>query len=305
MKQTSGFVAGADSINVDLIYSGLPRIPREGEELYASGFDLRLGGGIPATLLNLRGLGVPVRIQTAIGHDLFSRFAAAEFEKFGLEPVNLYRGGGIPVNISAVMLTPNDRTFASYTGGTGDVQDEELYEQFKGAAFVQMGMGSPALYRRLKAQGTQLLFDTGWEDGLSLERYRDYLELADYYTPNCKEALKITGTDTPEAAAAVLGRYFPRVIVKLDSRGCLIQEDGRQRVIPAIPGLIHRDSTGAGDAFTAGLLYGLYHRYSFPECVLFGNITGGTCVTGVGCLTARCTEEELLTLFHTYHAFVE
>ena len=69
------FVAGAGTMNVDLLYSGLPRVPGEGEELFSAGFAVRLGGGIPATLLNLRGLNVPVALQTAWGDDIFSRFA--------------------------------------------------------------------------------------------------------------------------------------------------------------------------------------------------------------------------------------
>ena len=120
------------------------------------------------------------------------------------------------------------------------------------------------------------------------------LELADYYTPNQKEAMKLTGTRTPEAAAQVLEGFFDRVVVKLDAAGCLIREHGVQSIIPAIPGYLHRDSTGAGDAFLAGFLYGLYHGYPLAECALFGNITGGKCVTAVGCLTAFCTETELL-----------
>jgi sugar/nucleoside kinase (ribokinase family) len=71
-------------------------------------------------------------------------------------------------------------------------------------------------------------------------------------------------------------------------------QDGAGQVIPSIPEYVHRDSTGAGDAFLAGFLYGLYHDCSAQECVLFGNITGGKCVTAVGCLTAWCTEQELL-----------
>ncbi len=62
------------------------------------------------------------------------------------------------------------------------------------------------------------------------------------------------------------------------------------------------DAIGAGDGFTAGLLY---HRYSFQECVLFGNITGGACVSAGGCLTNRFTEEQLLEDFRVYHKLVE
>ncbi len=293
------FVAGAGSINIDLLFEGLPRIPNEGEELYSRGFSLQMGGGVSATLLNLAGLGVPVRIQTGLGNDMFSDFARRTFASFGVEPYNLADGTtGIPLNISAALLTPSDRTFVSYTDGL-PMDDARIYENSRGAKIVQMGVGSLEAYRRLKADGAILVFDTGWDDAMSLETYREYLELADYYTPNQKEALKITGTDQPADAARVLTQFFDKVIVKLDKDGCLILEDGQERIIPNIP-VVHRDSTGAGDAFLAGFLYGLYHDYSFAQSVLFGNITGGTCVTAVGCLTARLTEDELLDLAEHY-----
>ena len=293
------FVAGAGSINIDLLFEGLPRIPNEGEELYSRGFSLQMGGGVSATLLNLAGLGVPVRIQTGLGNDMFSDFARRTFASFGVEPYNLADGTtGIPLNISAALLTPSDRTFVSYTDGL-PMDDARIYENSRGAKIVQMGVGSLEAYRRLKADGAILVFDTGWDDAMSLETYREYLELADYYTPNQKEALKITGTDQPADAARVLTQFFDKVIVKLDKDGCLILEDGQERIIPNIP-VVHRDSTGAGDAFFAGFLYGLYHDYSFAQSVLFGNITGGTCVTAVGCLTARLTEDELLDLAEHY-----
>ncbi len=66
------------------------------------------------------------------------------------------------------------------------------------------------------------------------------LELADFYTPNQKEALKITGTNTPEEAARVLSEFFQKVVVKLDASGCLIQENGVQQVIPVIPEYVHQ-----------------------------------------------------------------
>ena len=114
----------------------------------------------------------------------------------------------------------------------------------------------------------------------------------------------ITGTNTPEEAARVLSEFFQKVVVKLDASGCLIQENGVQQVIPVIPEYVHQDSTGAGDAFLAGFLYGLYHDCSLAECVLYGNITGGKCVTAVGCLTAYCTEAELLEKAARYRSLL-
>ena len=112
--------------------------------------------------------------------------------------------------------------------------------------------------------------------------------------------MKLTGTDTPEKAAEVLSKYFDRVVVKLDAAGCLLMEEGRMQVVPAIPDTVFRDATGAGDAFLAGFLYGLYHGYSFAETVLCGNIMGARCVSGIGCLTNGYSEPEFLAIFDRY-----
>ena len=58
----------------------------------------------------------------------------------------------------------------------------------------------------------------------------------------------------------------------------------------------NKDSTGAGDAFLAGLCYGLFYDYPLKDCIEFGNITGGKAVTAVGALSAYVTEKELLKL---------
>lgn len=299
MAGTKDFVSGAGNVNIDLLFSGLPRIPQAGEELYARGFSLQMGGGIPATLINLSRLGVPVRMQTGLGNDLFSAFARQSFVQVGVKPQNLAQdGNGIPVNISVAMLTPGERTFVSYGDGfpVTDAVLEEVYQASRGAKICAMDLRFPEVYQTLKTEGTLLTLDTGWDDALSIEKYRRFLELADYYTPNQKEALKITGQSTPEEAARVLGEFFETAIVKLDAEGCLLRRNGEQTVIPAIAEYVHQDSTGAGDAFLAGFLYGLYHGYPPETCALFGNITGGKCVTAPGCLSAYCTETELLEM---------
>ena len=72
------FVGGVGYSNIDLIYSGLDRLPDKGEEIFARGFSMQFGGGIPATMINLSRLGVESRIITFAGHDLFSEFVIKE-----------------------------------------------------------------------------------------------------------------------------------------------------------------------------------------------------------------------------------
>lgn len=292
------FVGGVDKLNVDLIFGGLPRLPAEGEELYSASFGVYLGGGAAGTLVNLKRLNIPVRLATYLGGtDMISRFAEDALKGYGVDVYNLYKETGMPVNVSAAMITPADRTFASYgEEPKRDAQTEDaLYAALKGAAFVIMERGKyHAVYRALKKEGTVLLLDSGYDEGMCFSQFEEDLLLADYYLPNRKEALAITKEDTPEKAALALRAYLETPIVKLDKDGVLFYQNGVFQTVPAVDGFIKKDATGAGDAFFAGFLYGLYHNFPLATALAAGNQTGGKCVTEYGCLTAYFTEEELL-----------
>ena len=299
------FVAGAGRANIDLMFSGLHRIPEEGQEIFAQDFSIHLGGGVLGTMLNLGRLGIQTRVGTYLGDDMFSRFVREETADFDLEIENLYAGGGkkngVPLNVSTAAITKRDRTFISYTDQrTFDPGEaEHIYRLCSGAKIVEMQLGNFELYQKLKDEGSTLVFDVGWEEAMSFEKYRAHLELADYWTANRKEALKISGCETVSEAARYLNRFFKTVLIKLDAEGCLVY-DGEEHLIPAIPEFTHVDSTGAGDAFLAGFIYGLYHNKTVKESVLLGNITGGKCVSARGAVTAYLNEEELLALFAKY-----
>lgn len=292
------FIAGAGATNVDLLYQGFDRLAGVGEELYCKDFSLQLGGGLPATLINLGRLGISTKIATELGNDIFSNFAKEKFTQNGVNPTNLYSGNDIPLNITSAIILPKDRTF--YTYGKGNIEPDEkaletFYQIAKGSKICMMQLGGfLPVYKKLKEEGTILVLDTGWDDEMSIEKYHDYLELADYYTPNRKEAMKITDTDTPENAAKALKQYFNKVVVKVDADGCIGIDGNEKFFVPSIEEFINVDSTGAGDAFLAGFMYGLFYDYSLKDCIKFGNVTGGKAVTEVGALSGYVTEQELL-----------
>lgn len=298
------FVAGIGSTNIDLLYSGIEKLPAEGEEVYGKNFSVQLGGGVPATLINAGRLGIPAKIATELGDDIFSDFALSQFAEYGVSPLNLYGGTGMPLNVTSAIITPRDRTFVSYGKGNVEATDaalEQAYKMCSGAKIVIMQVGGfLPVYKRLKSEGTVLVFDCGWNENLSISEYEKYLSLADYYTPNQKEALKITNTNSPEKAARVLSDYFEKAVIKLDKHGCLGTENGKSFVVPALQGVECVDSTGAGDAFLAGFIYGLFYDCDFKSCITFGNITGGSCVKKVGCLSGYCSEKELLKQYNQY-----
>lgn len=299
------FVAGAGSANVDLMFSGLSRLPNEGEELYAEEFSLHLGGGILGTLVNVSRLGIPVRAGTFLGEDIFSRFVVKALEALPITITNLYKGGRgglfppIPLNLSVAAITPRDRTFLSYTDkkAPDDNELQGVFELCTGARIIEMQMGYIEVYRKLKTENSILIFDMAWDDRVPRPVYESYLELADYWTANQQEALKFTGCKDIRHAARVLRDWLKTPIIKLGASGCLLYDE---RIIPPIDEFVPIDATGAGDAFLAGLVYGLYHQRPIEDAVLMGNITGGKCVSAKGALTAFVSEAELLYFFEKY-----
>jgi sugar/nucleoside kinase (ribokinase family) len=300
------FVAGVGPANIDLTFSGLQHLPHEGDEIYAQEFSMHLGGGPLGTLVNVSRLGIPVRTGTYLGNDIFSHYVAAELKKLQIPITNLYNAkcGEIPLNISVAAITRHDRTFLSYTDQK-DPDDNELqavYELCCGAGIVNMQMGYIDVCRKLKEEGAILVFDTAWDDKVPRRVYESYLELADYWTANRPEALKFTGCSDVSDAARILCNWLKTPIIKLDAAGCLVFS-GEERIIPPIE-VNKVDSTGAGDAFLAGFIYGLYHGRPIEDAVLMGNITGGICVSAKGALTAFVNEQELLRLFEKYHIVI-
>lgn len=294
------FIAGAGATNVDLLYEDMPKIPDVGEEIYTDKFSCQLGGGLPATLINIGRLGIESKIATELGGDMFSAFASEQYKMNNVEPMNIYKGSSIPLNITSAIILKDDRSFITYGKGSIEPDDEakeSFYNMAHGAKICLMQPGGfIEVYKKLKSEGTLMVLDMGWDENMSVEKYSDLLDTADIYTPNRKEALRITGAANENDAADALKKYIDRVIVKLDKDGCIGIDNGERFFVKNVEKFKNKDSTGAGDAFLAGLCYGLFYDYPLKDCIEFGNITGGKAVTAVGALSAYVTEKELLEL---------
>lgn len=299
-------IVSMGKICIDFIYSDVERLPKLGEEIFSGGFTLTLGGGPPATLVALHRLGIPVRLGTFLGEGQFSRFARNKLEEYKVNYINLYQGSEPdPLIITSVISTGEDRSFISYqpshSGSSGSetfyATEGQVYDLYKGSRIAYVTLGYDDVWKRLKKEGSILVMDAAWYDDLHIDWYKNIFPYIDYFTPNEKEAPKLTNTATPEEALDVLAEYIPNPIVKLSKNGCIIKENGKTVHIKAADQFDSVDATGAGDAFLAGLMYGIYKGYNTRDAVIMGNITGGNCVTQVGCLTAEMDEETLKSYY--------
>jgi sugar/nucleoside kinase (ribokinase family) len=105
----------------------------------------------------------------------------------------------------------------------------------------------------------------------------------DLFTCNLYEAELITGSADHVWAARQLGERGARaVIIKLGSAGCYLYQEGDGRMVPGIEVENPLDTTGAGDAFAAGLLSGLRQGQDLPEACRSGNLAGAQATTYLG-----------------------
>src|SRR5215211_1997953 len=91
------------------------------------------------------------------------------------------------------------------------------------------------------------------------------LQSIDFFAPNQREALQLTGEQGAELALQRLAELTPTVVIKLGAEGAIAQSQG-QRV--RMPGLAVSaiDTTGAGDNFDCGFLYGWLQGYALEDC---------------------------------------
>jgi ribokinase len=115
--------------------------------------------------------------------------------------------------------------------------------------------------------------------------------------PNLKELELLTGkTDYKRGAEALLKKSVKIVAVKLRTKGCYVT-DGKESHLIKPFGVKVVDTTGAGDAFCAGFLYGLIRGKSLYECGQLGNFVASRCIMKMGARLGLPHPEDLNKCF--------
>jgi ribokinase len=122
--------------------------------------------------------------------------------------------------------------------------------------------------------------------------------LIDVLTPNESELSELTGAptdsiqDVESAAAMLLAKGVGEVVATLGRRGALWVHRGGSELVAA-PAVRPLDTTGAGDAFNAGLVVGLSRGWSMHDAIVLGSRAGAFCVTRPGVIDGLATEDQL------------
>jgi sugar/nucleoside kinase (ribokinase family) len=267
----------------DLVFSGLARLPGPGEEVKTSAFHRTIGGGAVITAVTAARLGVGTRILSALGPDAVARLRR---ERVGVG--NLLHAGE-PHAISAALSTRADRSFVTFNG-VNDALEARLAGPVRQAraghvhfAFYPHQCRTwTRLVEGCRARAVTTSWDFGWHEGLLQDRgFGALLGAVDHVFVNEREALLYARSGTMRAALAFWRGRARSVVIKLGRRGSRWLAPDRDLTL-APPRVRAVDTTGAGDAFNGGFLYGLLRGLPARRCLEAGNFTGARSTRAAG-----------------------
>jgi sugar/nucleoside kinase (ribokinase family) len=196
-----------------------------------------------------------------------------------------------PTSTTVVLVSSvGEQIFLHVPGANGRLTADELDPNLLfagralhiGGALVMDGLdGEPfaEILAEARSCGLATSVDTVWDATGRWERILPLLPHVDLATPNLAEAQAITGETSPERAARRLHELGAGdVVVKLGADGCFVHGVGRIEPVRVDP----VDGTGAGDAFTAGLLYGRLAGWPLDRTARLANAAGAMATTAVG-----------------------
>ena len=107
-----------------------------------------------------------------------------------------------------------------------ETDDSAVCDYLSDSELVIISGSNENVIHHLAANGCKILYDVGWSNDLSLDALIPVLRSVAVFSPNEKEALKMTCTARAEDALKILSRVVRHPIIKLGARGALLWQDG-------------------------------------------------------------------------------
>jgi ribokinase len=222
------------------------------------------GGSAANTAAWLAQAGAEPVLVGRVGDDERGRGARDELRAAGVDAL-LVADPDLPTGTCVVIVGPDgERTMAPDAGANDGLSDADLSDDVLGAA-GHLHVAGYALLRPGSRPAARAAISRALEHGITVSvdpssaallspEFLDHAAGAGLLLPNADEARMLSGEGDPERAARALATRFGEVVVTLGADGAL-WTDGRESVrADAAPVEAAVDSTGAGDAFAAGLL---------------------------------------------------
>jgi len=249
------------------------------------------GGSAANTIKGLAMLGKSCRMFGKMGDDAAGAAFAESMRNAGVETHLLVTKH--PTAQVACLVTPdNERTMRSFLGAGEHLEPDDLTpELFEGVTLVHIEgylADRPELLKKAmhlaKNAKAKVSFDLSSHE-MVLKHKKQMVDLmaknVDILFANVDETKQITGLD-PEKGCLLLRDVCPTAVVKMGPGGCWVaNEDGCYHQVAIIPEQV-MDTTGAGDLFASGFLYGYLEDADIRKCAHFGALVATKTISVFG-----------------------
>jgi sugar/nucleoside kinase (ribokinase family) len=249
------------------------------------------GGSAANTIHGLAGLGMETAFIGTVGNDSLGNFFSSDMTESGISP--LLGKSVSPTGSSRALVSPDgQRTMATFLGAAIELSAENLRpESFKSYGHLHLE-GYLVLNQELVKKALEYARKENMTVSLDLASYNvveanlGFLkeimpEYVDIVFANEDEARSFTGSDDPRVSLSVLGSLCETAVVKIGEKGSLISHQGKTYAAGIIP-VRCIDTTGAGDLYAAGFLYGLMNGYTPAACGKMGALLAGKVIEEAG-----------------------
>jgi len=296
-------VIGFGGLNVDKLFR-VNEIAKAGKESFITDCQEVSGGSAANTVVGLARLRCKVGFIGKVATDREGEMLVDDFRREGVDSNGIIHSNhGRSGTVMGFVDTRGERALYVDPGANDTIELNEIDTEYASQArflhltsfigersFESQKKLVEALPRKVK-----ISLDPG---ELYAQKKMPILEplikRTSVFMPNQGELQLITGKDHYKKGAEILlNKGVEVVAVKLGHKGCYVTNRNESHLIDALKVKV-TDTTGAGDAFCAGFLYGLISRKSLYESGRIGNFVASRCIMKMGARTGLPTLEDLV-----------
>lgn len=284
------------------------RMPNTGETLLGTGYRVDYGGKGSNQAVACARLGAEVSFVASIGTDPFSEMALGLYRDEGIDITHVKRTTEAPTGVGFIIVeAASGNNCITIDPGANELLTADRVSQCKAAfhspavVLTQLEIPVPSAEAALRCgreRGAITILNPAPVRPLPPST----LQLVDVLTPNQSEARVLAGlgpdadVEPEKVARDLIRRGVRQVVLTLGESGALIVTASSSTRVPALD-MVAVDSTGAGDAFNAGLAIALASGADLKAAVQFAVVTGGLAVTKEGVIPSLPSRDEVLQAY--------
>jgi len=284
--------------------SRVDRLPRPGESMITDYFKLGAGGKGSNQAVAIKRAGGDIVFMAKIGNDLLSQIARDHYQREGFNPKYIVTDNDYPTGVAIINVDKN-------TGQNSIIVIPGVSEHCTSAdiALFRNEIETCDIFlAQLEAniEAVEEVVQIAWENKKTIvintaparELPDELLGKISIVTPNEIEASVITKVEVVDkssaekAARVFYDKGIPNVIITLGKNGCYVFDGKHGEMIEPIP-VKTVDTTGAGDAFTGGLVTALAEDLPLTAAVKFATATAALSTTKPGTAVAMPFRSEI------------